>query len=195
MGDSHRKAMAAFAKQFNAMLDKVITILQNAPQSPSNFSLIPQAMIQPVSKLKSNLIGINSTHVLLQHIKQFQDDLHQVYNTNHTAYLERILRIIYRHLTKGLEELNSHSNQLEEMIPIMGRHLHGMGSEIMIYRGTNDTYVHSIGQALINAGLQLGYQPTTAFGLHWQALDRLATIVDRLHTIPRTKAAMRRVTS
>jgi hypothetical protein len=70
-----------------------------------------------------------------------------------------------------------------------------MGSEIMTYCNTNETYVQLIGQELINAGLQLGYQPTTASELHWQALDRLATIVDRLHTMPRTKAAMRRVTS
>ena len=137
---------------------------------------------------------MSASHILLQVLEQFQQDLHRIAAIKATAAsspLIGILTQINTSLTGGLQELSAQINQPQNMDSIINTYLQHIGNVIETYNGIHADYIHSIGRALLTGETT----PTLGNALQWHAIGRIADMIETLQTMPRTNDAMRLATS
>lgn len=100
--------------------------------------------------------------------------------------LEKITEI----LNKGVRDLSGKST-FDDMFPVISAYLGEMGQALVSYTGSDQDAVREIGRIMTASSTSL----VVATSLQWQAIGRLAAIVEGLQTNPRTNAASRLATS
>jgi len=195
MGD-----MAAFIANFRVILNNAAMHLKSIPGSGSSDILknIIHDVRDQVIVFWYELRDVQATHMLIVAIGDFQGELQKIIQRHKAKHaLVGVLLQIDAALTKGLANLQRHSNDLEEMSPIIAQYLIQLGTLIEAYQGESEMQIYDIGHMLAAAGHSLsgGHAAPVYTGMEWHAIGRLATLLDKLQTMPRTNDAMRLATS
>ncbi len=194
MGD-----MAAFIANFRVILNNAAMHLKSIPGSESSDILkdIIHDVRDQVIVFWYELRDVQATHMLIVAIGDFQGELKKIIQRHERAKhaLVGVLRQIDAALTQGLAELQRHSNDLEEMSPIIAEYLIQLGTLIESYQGESAMQIYAIGYMLAAAGHSLsgGHATGLYAGMEWHAIGRLADLL--IQTMPRTNDAMRLATS
>jgi hypothetical protein len=119
-----RAVMATFKREFQDIVNRVGRILYDAP---SGERILTKAYMT-VNALKTNLIDLQSTHMLIEYIEKFRDQLKTVALENQDSPLAGNLNDVIKNLTDGIDELQRNSNDIQEMVPIIKRYLQVIGT-------------------------------------------------------------------